>query len=325
MTKPQILVSAALADDLLARLEAEYDVTQLSSATVLTPENIGDYAGIVGWLTTVKQPVTDAILAKLPALQTVSNYAVGYDNIDVDAATARGVQICNTPGVLDDAVAALTVGAMLNVVRGLSRAERFVRAGDWVAGNPFPLTTDLHGKTVGILGLGRIGKRVAPVAQALGMEVIYHNRTPVEGVAPGGARYVGRDELLEQSDVVIVLVPMNDETKLSFGAREFAAMKDTAFFVNPARGALVDEPALIEALRSGAIAGAALDVMATEPLPAASELLEFDNVVLLPHIGSATVETRRAMAELSVQNLVDALAGREPQGAVNEVKAGAPA
>ncbi|MGW5755208.1 2-hydroxyacid dehydrogenase [Nocardia rhamnosiphila] len=321
--KSKVLLSAPLAADMLARIEAEYDVIQLPSSNVLTGATAGEYAEVVGWLTTVKQPVNDKVLAELPAVRTVSNYAVGYDNIDVAAATDRGVQICNTPGVLDDAVAALTVGAMLNAVRGLSRAERFVRAGQWVAGNAFSLTTDVHGKTLGILGMGRIGKRVAPVAAALGMRVIYHNRTPVEGEVPGGAEYVGRDELLATADVVVLLVPLTEATKGFIGAADLAAMKETAFFVNPARGALVDEDALTEALRSGAIAGAALDVTAVEPLPADSPLLELENVTLLPHIGSATVETRRAMAELAVANLLDSLAGRTPKGAVNNVPAGA--
>lgn len=321
--KSKVLISAPLAADLLARIEADHQVVQLSSAEVLTAETVGAYSDIAGWLTTVKQPVNAEVLAGLPAVRVVSNYAVGYDNIDIAAATDRDVRICNTPGVLDDAVAALTVGAILNAVRGLSRAERFVRAGQWVAGNPFPLTTDVHGKTIGILGMGRIGKRVAPVAAALGMRVIYHNRTPIEGEVPGGAEYTSREELLAQSDVVVLMVPLTEATKGFLGAADFAAMKDTAFFVNPARGALVDEQALIEALRDGTIAGAALDVMAVEPLPADSPLLELENVTLLPHIGSATVETRRAMAELAVDNLLDALAGRTPKGAVNELKAGA--
>ncbi|EOM74816.1 D-glycerate dehydrogenase [Rhodococcus rhodnii] len=323
--KQKVLVSAPLADDLLGRIEAEYDVVTLPSSTVLTAETVGEHADIVGWLTTVKQPVTASVLAELPSLKTVSNYAVGYDNIEVPAATERGVQICNTPGVLDDAVAALTVGAVLNAVRGLSRAERFVRAGQWVAGNPFPLTTDVHGKTVGILGLGRIGKKVAPVLHALGMDVTYHNRTPIDGEVPGDARYVSRDDLFAQSDVVIVLVPLDASTAGSIGAAEFAAMKESAFFVNPARGTLIDEPALVDALRSGAIAGAALDVMTTEPLPAEDPLMTLENVVLLPHIGSATVETRCAMADLAVQNLLDTLAGEQPKGAVNELKVGASA
>ena len=322
-SKSKVLVSAPLAADLLARIETEYDVIQLPSANVLTAGTAGEYAEVVGWLTTVKQPVNAGILAELPAVRTVSNYAVGYDNIDVPAATGRGVRICNTPGVLDDAVAALTVGAILNAVRGLSRAERFVRSGQWAAGSPFPLTSDVHGKTIGILGLGRIGKRVAPVMAALGMRVIYHNRRPIEGEVPAGAEYVGRAELLAGADVVLLMVPLSPATEGFIGAADFAAMKDTAYFVNPARGALVDEPALVEALRSGSIVGAALDVMAVEPLPADSPLLELDNVTLLPHIGSATVETRRAMAELAVDNLLDSLAGRDPKGAVNELPAGA--
>ena len=247
-SKSKVLVSAQLAADLIARIESEYEVAQLPSSNVLTADTIDDYDDIVGWVTTVKQPVNASILARLPLLTTVSNYAVGYDNIEVDAATTYGVQVCNTPGVLDDAVAALTVGAMINAVRGLSRAERFVRAGEWSGGTPFPLTTDVRGKTLGILGMGRIGKRVAPVARALGMNVIYHNRTPITGTVPAAATYVSRATLLEQSDVVVLLVPLTEATKGFFGASDFGAMKDTAFFVNPARAALVDEEELVDAL-----------------------------------------------------------------------------
>ncbi|MDV8066654.1 D-glycerate dehydrogenase [Rhodococcus sp. IEGM 1366] len=324
-SKSKVLVSTVLPSDLLARIEAEYEVAQFPSSHVFTADSIGDHSDIVGWLTTVKQPVNADILSQLPSLTTVSNYAVGYDNVEVGEATERGVQICNTPGVLDNAVAEVAVGAILSSVRGLSRAERFVRAGEWAGGNAFPLTTDVHGKVLGILGMGRIGKRIAPVAQALGMTVLYHNRTPIAGVVPGDATHVSRSELLERSDVVLLLVPLTEETKGFIGADDFAAMKDTAFFVNPARGALVDEDALIAALQTGVIAGAALDVMTIEPLPASSPLMELDNVVLLPHIGSATVETRRAMADLAVDNLLDSLAGSQPRGAVNNPSVGAPA
>lgn len=320
MSKPKVLLSAALAPDLKAQVEAACDVIgELSSAQTLDADSLAPYAEAEGWLTTVKQPVTGTELDALPNLRVVSNYAVGFDNVDVPAATERNVQICNTPGVLDAAVAEATVGLILCSLRGLVRADNFVRSGAWEKG-AFPLTTDVHGKRLGVIGLGRIGRRVALAAHALGMEVVYHNRNELPAEQnPIDAAYVSREELLETSDVVLLFLPLSDETRGTFGAKEFAAMKDSAILVNPARGALIDEDALVTALRDGVIAGAALDVMVTEPLPQDNPLVGLENVVLFPHIGSATTETRRAMAELAAANLLDTLAGEQPVGAVNDV------
>lgn len=320
MSKPKVLLSAALSPDLLAEVEAVCEVVaNLPSSEVLDASSIEKFSEIEGWLTTVKQPVTAEILERLPRLRAVSNYAVGYDNIDVEAGTQRRVQICNTPGVLDAAVAEATVGMILSLVRGLAKADRFVRDGAWQAG-AFPLTVDVHGKRLGIVGHGRIGRRVATVAAALGMEIVYHNRRELSAEDnPAGASLVSREELLTGSDVVVLLLPLNEDTRGSFGAKEFEQMKDSAYLINPARGALIDEDALTDALRSRSIAGAALDVMTVEPLAIDSPLLELDNTVLLPHIGSATVETRRAMAELAVHNLLDAVRGEHPRGAVNDL------
>lgn len=310
--RPLVLVTAATAESALDRLRERARVVVLPPSPPVTPDDVRRYGEAEGWLNHNAQVVDDELLDALPRLRVVANVAVGYDNVDLDAVSRRGVVLTNTPGVLDAAVAELTIGMVIGLLRGLVPADRFVRSGAWQEA-AFPFTTDVHGKTLGILGLGRIGSRIARVARALDMAVVYTNRSRNEEAESAGlAEYREREALFRESDVLVVTVPLTEQTRGSVGAAELAAMKPTAYLVNVARGAVVDEPALVEALRSGGIAGAALDVMQTEPLPPDSPLCGMDDVLLLPHIGSATVETRRAMAELAVDNLLAVLDGREP-------------
>jgi glyoxylate reductase len=316
--KPCIIVSAPIPADLRQLLEASCDTVDVptgkSPLEVLPQEQ---WAQIDGMVCTVKTRVDAALLDAMPALKVVSNFAVGFDNVDMDAANARKVLVCNTPGVLDGAVADLTIGLMLCVARNLVAGDAFVRSGAWTKG-AFPLATDIRGKTLGLLGMGRIGRVVARTARAFDMDVIYHNRKQdAEAEAEGIARFVSRDELFAKSDVLSVHIPLTAETRQGIGAREFGMMKKSAIFLNTARGAVVDEAALIDALKNGTIAGAGLDVMTTEPLPADSPLTQLPNVVLQAHIGSATVETRRAMIDLAVHNLVNAMTGTQPKAMVN--------
>ena len=316
--QPRVLVTATVADEVLERLRRHARVVALPPEPLQSADDLAGYDDVQAWVTHHGQPVDEARLAALPALRVVANVAVGHDNVDLDAASRRDVTICNTPGVLDAAVAELAIGMVIALLRGIVPGDRFVRSGDWER-TGFPYTTDVHGKTLGILGMGRIGGRIARIASALDMRVLYSNRRRnPEAEAEGGglASYVDREALFRDSDVVVLTVPLTDDTRGSVGAAELAAMKPTAHLVNVARGAVVDEPALIEALRSGNIAGAALDVMATEPLPADSPLCAMEHVLLLPHVGSATVETRRAMADLAVDNVLAVLAGREPAARV---------
>jgi lactate dehydrogenase-like 2-hydroxyacid dehydrogenase len=313
---PLVLVTAGLPDEVVERLRSRARVEQAPPEPLQTAQSLAAYDGAQGWVTHYGQPVDADRLAALPALRVVANVAVGHDNVDLRAATERGVTVCNTPEVLDAAVAELTIGMVIGLLRGIVRADVHVRSGQWQR-EAFAYTTDVHGKTLGILGMGRIGTRIARVAGALDMRVVYSNRSRHEEAEQAGlAAYVDREALFRDSDVVVLTVPLTEQTRRSVGAAEFAAMKSTAYLVNVARGAVVDEPALVEALRTGRIAGAALDVMATEPLPPDSPLVAMGQVLLLPHIGSATVETRRAMAELAVDGVLDVLAGRTPRAQV---------
>jgi glyoxylate reductase len=259
-----------------------------------------------------------------PRLRCVANIAVGYDNVDLEAARERGVAISNTPGVLDDATADLTMALLLAAARRVGEGERLIRDGrDWAWGLSFMLGRDLRGGRLGIVGLGAIGSRAARRARAFGMEIAYNSRrpAPAELVAELGAERLELDALLASSDFVSLHCPLTPETHHLVGARELALMKPSAVLVNTARGQVVDEPALVEALREGGIAAAALDVFEHEP-QVHPGLLELENVVLTPHLGSATVETRTAMALLAARNAVAAVRGEALPTPVLEPPAG---
>ena len=260
-----------------------------------------------------------------PQLRCAANVAVGYDNVDVAEATRRGVLITNTPGVLTDATADLTLALILMVTRRLGEGERMVRAGErWSWSMFFLLGMGLQEKTLGIVGLGAIGRAVARRARALGMRITYADaqRADAEVEAELEAAFVGLDELLAKADVLCLHCPLTEETRHLIDAERLRQMKPTAFLVNTARGPIVDEAALAEALRERRIAGAALDVYEREP-EVHPGLLELDNAVLLPHLGSATLETRTAMAVLAARNAIAASSGQPPLTPVNpEVLAG---
>lgn len=317
-SRPVAAVSATVPEDLLALIQKDFEVHTVPVGQRIEQALPRDVAErVVGLLCTLRTPGDSALFAGLPALKVMSNFAVGFDNVDVAAANAAGVLVCNTPGVLDAAVADLTIGLVLCTARKLVFLDGFTRDGRWTKGAP-PLAIDLQGKTLGLLGMGRIGRLVAQRAQAFGMRVVYHNRSrDTQSETAGLARYVERDALFAESDFVSVHVPLSDATRLSVGQREFGLMKKSAFLINTSRGPVVDEEALIAALKAGTLAGAGLDVFTKEPLDPASELVKMDNVVLLPHVGSATVETRRAMMALAVHNLLDAATGTQPRAMAN--------
>jgi glyoxylate reductase len=256
-----------------------------------------------------------------PRLRCVGNVAVGYDNVDVAAATARGVWITNTPGVLTDATADLAMGLILMVTRRLGEAERAVRSGErWSWSMFFMLGTGLQEKTLGIIGLGAIGQATARRAVAFGMHIAYtgNRRAAADVERSLEARFLELDELLTVSDVVSLHAPLNDSTRHLLDARRLALMKPAAYLINTARGPIVDEAALVAALERGALAGAGLDVYEHEPVVHPG-LLARDDVVLLPHLGSATVETRTAMAVLAARNVLAVLGGERPPTPVNDV------
>ncbi len=261
--------------------------------------------------------VDAAFLAAAPNLRVVSGYGVGYNNVDVEAATRRGVLICNTPGVLNDAVADLTLGLILAFARRIPQNNAFVLGRQWGVSALPPHGFDLRGKTLGIIGFGRIGMAVAERARPFGLRVIFHD---VFGGPPTGfedCTSCSLTDLLRDADVVSIHTNLTPETHHLISADEFALMKPTAVLVNTSRGPVVDQAALVEALTAGKIAGAALDVLEEEPPAPDEPLLGLSNVIALPHVGTATHETRAAMLELAVTNLIEALSGRAPPACVN--------
>jgi glyoxylate reductase len=254
-------------------------------------------------------------------LRVVANVAVGYDNVDVDAATERGVIVTNTPGVLTDSTADLAMALILIVTRRLGEGERRIRSREpWAWHMFFMLGSSIAGKTLGVIGLGAIGQATASRARAFGMKVVYagrHRAARDTEQALGGARRLELDELLETADVVSIHCPLTAETRHLIDAQRLTRMRPTAYLVNTARGPIVDEAALAKALKDGSIAGAALDVFEREP-EVDHGLLELDNVVLVPHLGSATIETRTAMAMLAARNAIAVLRGEPPKTPVND-------
>ena len=272
-------------------------------------------AGCAGLLTMLTERVDTALLDRRPEVRVVANMAVGYDNIDVAAATERGVLVTNTPGVLTETTADLAFALLLGAARRLPDGERAVHEGAWGPWHPtWMLGREIHGTTLGIVGPGRIGTAVARRAAGFGMRVLYHGRRDAAGF-PGERVDLGA--LLTTSDFVSVHVPLSAETEGMFGAEAFARMQPHAIFVNTARGGVVDQAALRDALVRGEIGGAALDVTTPEPLPPDDPLLEAPNLLVTPHLGSATGATRERMAELAVDGLLAGLAGERPKHLVN--------
>jgi glyoxylate reductase len=315
----RIVVSGRIPGAALSMLESAGETWMWDHADPAPVDALLAQLGGAEALVAVFSPVDRGLLDAAPRLRVVANAAVGYDNVDVAECTARGIRVTNTPGVLTDATADVAFGLLLSVSRRLGEAERLLRSGArfrW--GFETLLGRGLQGRQLGVVGMGEIGAAVARRARAFGMSVAYCNRRPVapELEAELGARLVPLDELLATSGVVSVHCPYTPETHHLIDADALARMRPDAFLINTARGKIVDEGALVEALRAGTIAGAGLDVFEHEPTVHAG-LLELENVALAPHIGSATVETRTAMAILAARNVVAVLSGDEPPTPVN--------
>ena len=270
-------------------------------------------------LSLLTEKIDAEVLNANSKLKVVSNYAVGYDNIDVKAATAKGIIVCNTPGVLENAVAEHTFALMLALSKRIVEADRFTRAGKYKRWEPMLLLgTELEGKTIGIIGLGRIGAGVAERARkGMGVNVLYHDiKRNKQFEKEYQAKYVSLSELLKKSDFVSLHVPLLPSTKHLIGKEELRLMKKTAYLINTSRGPVVDEKALVEALEKKHIAGAGLDVYENEP-KLTPGLTKLKNAVLTPHTASATVEARTAMSELAAQNIIDVLQGRRAKFTIN--------
>jgi glyoxylate reductase len=330
VSSPKIVVTRRIPDPALELLREAGDVwVSPHDRPLETAELHEAVAGADIAVTLLHDKVDDAFLdAAGDQLRAVTNVAVGFDNIDVPAATKRGVLITNTPGVLTEATADLAMTLILAVTRRIGEGERLIRGREPWSWHMFMLLgMGLQEKTLGVVGMGAIGQSLARRAKAFGMDIVYSDARPAsdEVEAELGARRLELDELLAASDVVSLHAPLMDETRHLMNAERLGRMKDTAYLVNSARGPIVDEAALVDALRSGQIAGAGLDVYENEP-DVHPGLLELDNVVLLPHLGSATIETRTAMGVLAAKNAIAVLTGERPPTPVNpEVLEGAQA
>ena len=319
--KPQILVARAVFPEVLAQLREHFLVEDNQADVVYTKAELSQHLlGKVGAFTTGSERIDAEVLAANPQLKVVANMAVGYNNFDVPACTARGVLCTNTPDVLTETTADFGFALMMATARRMAESEHALRRGEWTKWAYDMFTgSDVHGATLGILGMGRIGQAIARRgAHGFGMKVIYHNRSRLDEAteAECKARYVSKQELLAQADHLVLVLPYSAASHHSIGASELAQMKPTATLTNVARGGIVDDAALARALARRQIAAAGLDVFENEPAlnPA---LLTLTNVVLTPHIASATVATRRAMADLAADNLIAGLglgpaAGKPP-------------
>ncbi len=318
--KPRVLVTREVFDETLDYLRGHCEVIDNQKDAPYAADALAAaLADCDGLMCALTDRVDAALLARTPKLKVVANIAVGYNNIDVPACSARGVMATNTPGVLDDSTADLAWALMLGTARRITEVERRVRAGEWTGWRLKQwLGVDVHHATLGIVGMGRIGQAIARRALGFEMKVLYHNR---KRIAPElerrcSAAYASFDELLAQSDFVVLQVPYSPATHHLIGAAQLKKMKPTAILINSTRGGVVDDAALVVALKDGTIRGAGLDVYENEP-KLHPEFLGLDNVVLAPHVGSSTEATRKAMAMLAAQNLVAALQGGTPPNLIN--------
>ena len=317
---PRVLITHRLAEEAVEVARQSCDVhftpldQPLDAATLRQA-----VAGMDGVICVVTDTIDTAFLKAGADLKVVANVAAGYDNVDVPAATQRGVVVTNTPGVVTESTADLTWGLLFSIARRIPEADRYIRAGKWKEWRLLLLLgNDVHGRTLGIIGMGRIGQAVARRARGFGMPILYHNRQrlPETMESELGATWVELETLLQTADFVSVHTPLTAETRHLIGEKELRMMQPTAYLLNTSRGAVVDEAAVIRALREQWIAGAGLDVFEQEPeVPQA--LKDLENVVLLPHIGSASVASRTRMAVMAAQNAVAALQGERPPHVVN--------
>lgn len=308
--KPIVYITRKLPEEAIKGLENSYEVRMWQEEEKPVPrEVLMEEAKKASALWTMLSDQIDRELIEVATdLKIIANLAVGYNNIDLDAARERGIAVTNTPEVLTETTADLAFGLLLATARRLIEAEKTVRSGEWQSWTPMGMTgQDVYGATLGIIGMGRIGEGVCRRAGGFDMKVMYHNRTrrSLEDV-----EYAELDELLSKSDFVMILTPLTEETKGMIGKRELDLMKDTACLINVARGGIVDEDALYDALKERKIWAAGLDVFEQEPLPLDNKLLELDNLTVLPHIGSAGIRTRHQMMGLNAEAIASCLAGQ---------------
>jgi len=316
--KPTVFLTRQLPPAVMERLARETDLAWQREDRVATrAEVIAGMKGRQALFCNILDQVDGELLDACPGVKVIVNFGVGFNNIDVAAATARKIPVTNTPGVLTDATADMTFALLLAVARRLGEGERIIRANKWVGWQPLQLlAADVTGATLGVIGFGRIGQAVARRAKAFGMRVIYWNRGAVREPIAFEATRMSFESVLRQSDFVSLHVAYNSNTHHLLDEPQFALMKPTAFVINTARGAVINEAALVQALQTKRIAGAALDVFEREP-QITPGLAELENVVLAPHLGSATIGTRTQMGMIATDNLLAVCAGRRPPNCVN--------
>lgn len=316
----KIYITRKLPEEIIEPLRKKFDVQMWHSETIgMTNEEILTNAKDAHALWTMLSDNIDrTLIESLPNLKVISNFAVGYNNIDIEAAKDRSIVVTNTPGVLTETTADLAFALLLATARRITEVEQEIRSGNWDSWSPMQYTgMDVFGATLGIVGMGRIGEAVARRAKGFDMNVLYHNRSrKLDAEETYGFTYAELDELLKQSDFVILLTPLTPETKGLIGERELNMMKETAAIINVARGGIVDEQALYEALSSKKIWAAGLDVFEQEPVPVDHPLLTLSNVTVSPHIGSASIRTRQAMMQMNAKDIEAVLENREPKNRI---------
>lgn len=319
--KPSVFVTRKIPEEGLEIVRANCNMEINPENRVLTKEEIiKGVRGKDGLLCLLTDTIDKDVMDASPSLRVISNYAVGYNNIDVEEATRRNIMVCNTPGVLTETTADLCWALLMASARRIVEGDKFVREGKFVGWDPMLLLgQDVYNKTLGIIGFGRIGQAVAKRSIGFDMRVIYYDiqRASEEIEKKYNAKFTQLDDLLKEADFITIHTPLSKETYHLIGEREFNLMKKTSILINTARGPIVDEKALVKALKENKIAGAALDVYEREP-ELEEGLKELDNVVIIPHLGSASYETRTKMAIMAAENLVAGLSGKIPQNLVNK-------
>lgn len=318
----KIVFTRKLPDPLIERVKDDYEIVMWEKEEEPMPRELllKEVEDADALFVTVSDQIDEELIESAPKLKVISTMAVGYDNIDIAAATKRGILVGHTPGVLTEAVADFTFALLMATARRITEGEKVIRQNQWKSWGPFMLTgQSVYGATIGIIGMGRIGEAVARRAKGFNMNILYHNRTrKPEAEAELGATYCSLEELLRQSDFVVLLAPATPETYHMIGKEQFDMMKESCVFINTSRGTNVDERALYEALKNKKIFAAGLDVFEKEPITSDHPLLELDNVICQPHIGSATIATRMKMANVAIDNIIRGLNGQPLLHTVNE-------
>jgi glyoxylate reductase len=320
--KPYVYITRKLPEETITDLTEHFEVKMWDHEDIPAPREVilKEAQKASALITMLSDKVDEEVLSAGDDLKVVANLAVGYDNIDLETATKRGIIVTNTPDVLTETTADLTFSLLMAAARRIVEAAEYIKAGKWGGWSPYLLAGhDVYGKTIGIVGMGKIGEAVARRAKGFGMEILYHNRSrKLDAEKELGAVYCSFEELVEKSDFVVSLAPLTPETRNLFTADVFEKMKKSSIFINAGRGAVVDEQALYDALKNGEIAAAGLDVFEKEPIAADHPLLELPNVTAIPHIGSASTETRTTMIKLCGANVKAVLTGDSPKTIVNK-------